>query len=98
MQSKRARVLYIDEDVENGFVLDTLLRLVDYEPVTVNFASDALQMARNEPFDLFVFSRRFPVDAGIYLCRKFQEIAPKTPVLFLPENAVDFNLQGAAHN
>jgi DNA-binding NtrC family response regulator len=98
MRSKRARVLYIDEDVESAFVLDTLLRLAEYEPVTVSFASEALQMAQNEPFDLFVFGKQFPVDAGVYLSHKFREIAPEIPVIFLPENAHGFNLQGVMHN
>jgi DNA-binding response OmpR family regulator len=83
MKTDRQRVLYLDEDAENSFRLDTLLKLSHYDPVTVNFASDALQLARNERFDLFIFSRSFPVDAGAYISRRLREIAPETPILFL---------------
>src|SRR5829696_3591320 len=98
MQAKKERVLYIDEDVESGFVFDTLLRLADYDTVTVNVGTDALQRARSEPFDLFVFSKEFPVDSGVYLYRKLRELAPQTPVLFLPKMAEAFNLQGYVFN
>jgi DNA-binding NtrC family response regulator len=87
MQTERCRVLYLDEDAENSFKLDTLLKLSACDPVTVNFASDALRLAENERFDLFIFSRRFPTGARLYLSRKLQEIAPQTPVLFLSEIA-----------
>jgi DNA-binding response OmpR family regulator len=87
MQTERRRVLYMDEDVENSFRLDTLLKLSAYDPVTVNFASDALRLAESEQFDLFIFSRRFPTGARLYLSRKLREIAPQTPVLFLSETA-----------
>lgn len=93
MQSKRARVLYLDDDIESGFRLDTLLKLSHYDPVTVNFVSDALRLAESEPFDLFIFSRQFPVDAGLYLSRKLQEIAPATPVLFLSANGASLDLR-----
>ncbi len=95
MQTERPRVLYLDEDAENSFRLDTLLKLSHYDPVTVNFASDAIQLAESERFDLFIFGKDFPVDAGRYLCRKFQELAPQTPVLFLSKPDVSFNLKGA---
>jgi DNA-binding response OmpR family regulator len=95
MQTERQRVLYLDEDAEQSFRLDTLLKLLHYDPVTVNFCGDALQLARDERFDLFIFSHRFPVDAGAHLRRKLQEIAPKTPVLFLSETGASLNLSAA---
>lgn len=85
MQTEKRRVLYLDEDTENSFRLDTLLKLSHFEPVTVNFASDALRLAQTESFDLFIFSRRFPLGAGAYLSRRLHQIAPETPVLFLSE-------------
>lgn len=99
MQTERQRVLYLDEDTENSFRIDTMLKLLHYEPVTVNFASDAIQLARNYHFDLFIFGERFPVDAGLYLSRKFHEIAPQTPVLFLCEGTEELlNRQEAFSN
>jgi DNA-binding response OmpR family regulator len=60
-----------------------LLRLVSDEPVATNYASDALQLAQTDDFDLYILSRRFPVDSGESLCRKLHAIAPRTPIIFL---------------
>lgn len=92
MQSKKQRVLYVDDDAENSFILESLLRHASYEAVTVNYASDALQFARGESFDLFVLSKRFPIGSGVYLCHKLHEIAPQTPILFLSNEADGFDL------
>jgi DNA-binding response OmpR family regulator len=86
MAQTKPRILYVDEDAEDGFTLTTLLRLASYEPVTTNYASDALQLARSADFDLYVLGRRFPADSGEYLCRKLRQIAPRTPVIFLPDD------------
>lgn len=83
MQSTKPRILYVDEDAEQSFVLDSLLRHADYDPVTANFVSDALQFARCSDFDLYLLSKRFPLGSGAYLCQKLNEIAPRTPIVFL---------------
>jgi DNA-binding response OmpR family regulator len=93
MRAKTRRILYVDDDAENSFILETLLRISGYEPVTTNFASDALQLAQSESFDLFILSKRFPIGSGVYLCHKLHEIAPQTSILFLSEDA-----DGLFHN
>ena len=86
MPQTKPRILYVDENAEDGFTLTTLLRLASYEPVATNYASDALQLARTDDFDLYILSRRFPVDSGAYLCQRLHEIAPKTPIVFLSDD------------
>lgn len=85
MQQTKPRILYLDENAEDSFTLTTLLKLANYEPTTTNFACDALQIAQSDDFDLYILSRRFPVDSGAYLCQRLHEIAPQTPIIFLSE-------------
>lgn len=91
MEIKNRRILYVDTDAENSFILETLLRAASYEPVTVNFASDALPLAQGESFDLFILSKRLPIGSGVYLCQRLHEIAPRTPIIFLSDDADGFN-------
>lgn len=95
MQPTKPRILYLDEDAEDSFTLATLLKLANYEPTTTNFASDALQIARSDDFDLYILSRRFPVDSGAYLCQRLHEIAPQTPIIFLSEESGASARQGS---
>lgn len=81
----KPRILYVDEEAGDSFLLTTLLRFAEYEPVTVNYASDAIQVALSEEFDLYLLSKRFPVGPGEYLCQRLHEIAPQTPIVFLSD-------------
>ena len=89
MQATKRRILYLDEDVERSFILATRLRSENYDPVTTQFASDALELARSEPFDLYVLSRRFPLESGAYLCQKLFELTPDTPLIFFTDSYND---------
>jgi DNA-binding response OmpR family regulator len=81
MQTTKRRILYVDEDGERSFIVATRLRSENYDPVTTPFASDALELARSESFDLYVLSRRFPLESGAYLCQKLFELTPDTPLI-----------------
>jgi DNA-binding response OmpR family regulator len=85
MTITKPRILYVDEDAGDSFTLATMLKLANYEPVTANYASDALQIAQCEEFDLYLLSRRFPIGSGEYLCQRLHEIAPQTPIIFLSD-------------
>jgi DNA-binding response OmpR family regulator len=87
MQATRRRILYLDEDEQRSFILTTRLRLENYDTVTTEFASDALELARSEPFDLYLLSKRFPVESGAYLCQKLSELTPETPIIFFTNSS-----------
>lgn len=86
MPLTKPRILYIDEDAENSFTISTLLRLGNFDPVTVNFACDALQFAQTAEFDLYLLARRIPVGQGRFLCEQLHEMSPQTPIVFLTED------------
>ena len=87
MQPAKPCILYLDLDAEDSFTISTLLMMENYEPITTNFASEALQLAESGGFDLYILSRRFPVGAGMYLCQKLHEISPRTPMIFLSDES-----------
>ena len=87
MQTTNPRILYLDQNAEESYAMSGLLKLANYRTVTTNFASDALQFARCDVFDLYLL--RFPVDSGLYLCQKLHEIAPQTPIVFMSDATGD---------
>ena len=87
MQTAKGRILYVDEDEERGLVFANYLRIANYSVVTTEFASDALHLAQNERFDLYLLSRRFPIEAGAYLCQRLYSISPETPMIFFSDNS-----------
>lgn len=87
MQPAKPRILYLDLEAEDSFTISTLLEMANYEPITTNFASEALQLAECGGFDLYILSRRFPLNAGVYLCQKLHQISPRTPMIFLSDES-----------
>lgn len=82
MQPTQRRILCVDDDEDTCFMLTHLLGQENYEVKTVSVVSEALQLAQNESFNLYVLDEWFPTDAGLGLCRKIREFDPHTPIIF----------------
>jgi DNA-binding response OmpR family regulator len=89
MQPKKRRILCVDDDEETCFMLDKLLEQENYEVRTARSVSEALQIAQNESFNLYILDAWFPVEAGLLLCRRIREFDPHTPVIFYSGAAFD---------
>ena len=82
MQPTKRRILCVDDDEDTCFMLTHLLGQENYECKAVKTVSEALQLARNESFNLYILDEWFPKDAGLGLCRKLREFDPHTPIIF----------------
>jgi DNA-binding response OmpR family regulator len=95
MQPRRRRILCVDDDEETCFMLNKLLEQENYETMTAKSVSEALQIAQNESFNLYILDAWFPVEAGLGLCRKIREFDPHTPIIFYSGAAFDSDKQEA---
>ena len=82
MQPTKRRILCVDDDEDTCFMLTHLLGQENYQVRAVKSVSEALQLARNESFNLYILDEWFPKEAGLGLCRKIREFDPHTPVIF----------------
>jgi CheY-like chemotaxis protein len=82
MLDNRRRILCVDDNADNSFMLTVLLGLSSYDAVAVNSVEEALQLARRESFDLFILDKRFPDGTGFALCQAIRQLHPDTPVIF----------------
>ena len=97
MQPKKRRILCVDDDEDTCSMLVTLLGLENYEVRAVKTVSEALELARAEPFNLYVLDEWFPRDAGLVLCRKIREFDPHTPIIFYSGAAFDSDREEALY-
>src|SRR5919112_3311 len=89
MQPTQRRILCVDDDEDTCFMLTHLLGQENYKVATVKTVSEALQLAQNESFNLYIFDEWFPREAGLGLCRKVREFDPHTPIIFYSGAAFD---------
>jgi DNA-binding response OmpR family regulator len=72
-------------------MLKLLLVQEDYEVVTAVTMQEALQLAKNQEFDLYVFDKHLPDGSGLELCSKLIEYTPGVPCIFYTGDAYDIH-------
>jgi two-component system, OmpR family, response regulator VicR len=80
---KRARILYVEDDMTLSFVTRDNLELKGY---TVDFCEDgetALEMIRDKFYDLFILDVMLPKMDGFTLAGKIRDKDSDVPILFL---------------
>jgi DNA-binding response OmpR family regulator len=82
--SSTPRILYIDNNQENGELLSTLRRAENesYSVLTANTAGEVLELIASEPFDLLILEHQLPEMSGVELCRRIRQTDKRTPILF----------------
>jgi DNA-binding response OmpR family regulator len=82
MDTPRARILCTEDDPDTRDVVSLFLSLDGFEVVCANNAQQAIALARNEHFDLYLLDNWMPGLSGDELCRELREFDSTTPVLF----------------
>jgi DNA-binding NtrC family response regulator len=82
---RKKRILVVDDDERVLFVLhDTLIRLGSgYEIVTAQSGYEALDKAREVPFDLIITDLRMPGMDGVELTEAVRTLSPGTVVIWI---------------
>jgi len=95
------RILIVDDEKDMLVLLKRIItEETDHEAVTESDPSRALDLFREDPFDLVITDLKMPKMDGIQLLEKIREIDPNTSVVILTafatiENAVEAIRKGA---
>jgi CheY-like chemotaxis protein len=79
MAEKKCRILYVDDHDDSAEMLKLILADADYEVETARSMEQALQMAVQRPFDLYVLDKRLPDGSGIELVKQLNALTPAVP-------------------
>jgi DNA-binding response OmpR family regulator len=91
MPQAKCRILCIDDHEDTSEMLKLLLVQEDYEVVTAVTMQEALRLATNEEFDLYVFDKHLPDGSGLELCGKLTEVTPGVPCLIYSGDAYEIH-------
>jgi DNA-binding response OmpR family regulator len=87
MFTTKRRILCVDDNEDNSFMLTVLLGLSNYDAVAAGSVEEALRMARSERFDLYILDKRFPDGTGFALCQEIHRLQPGARVIFYSGDA-----------
>ncbi|MBC8028559.1 MAG: response regulator [Pyrinomonadaceae bacterium] len=91
MPQPKCRILCIDDHEDTSEMLKLLLVQEDYEVMTAVTMRDALQLAMEHEFDLYVFDKHLPDGSGIDLCSKLNDATPGVPCIVYSGDAYDIH-------
>jgi len=77
-------IIIVDDRLENRYMLESLLKGVDYKISTAKNGAEALSLARKYPPDLIITDILMPVMDGFTLCKEWRkdELLKKIPFIF----------------
>ena len=83
MPSKKPQILIVDDDLSLCDILVNLLSYEGYDTVVANEGKSALQILKNETFDLMLLDLKLPDTSGVDLLDKAVKLAPGIQVVMI---------------
>ena len=95
MSRAKCRILCVDDHEDTSEMLKLLLAHEDYEVVTAVSMERAIELAKNEKFDLYVLDKRLPDGSGLELCKMLGASTPGVPCMFYTGDAYEVHRREA---
>ena len=95
MPSPKGRILYCEDDLDSRELIRFLFSCNGYEIVCAADGVEALRLAQNDKFDLFLLDNWMPSMAGLELTQHIRTFNQTTPILFYSGAAYDADMKAA---
>ena len=91
MHPAKCSVLFIDDHEDTAEMLKLLLSQEQYDVTTAVSFKEALELATQQQFDLYVLDKHLPDGSGLELCQRLNAITPGIPCIFYSGDAYDIH-------
>src|SRR5947207_2711663 len=91
MTTSKCRILCIDDHHDSAEMLRLLLAEEETEVVIATSMTEALELIRDQKFDLYVLDRRLPDGSGMELCTVLNSVTPDVPCIFYTGDAYEIH-------
>lgn len=81
--TNKMRILLVDDEAELTAPLSHILSCENYEVDVADNGKDAIELALNRKYDLYILDWMLPQYSGIEICQQMRSRGFTTPVLFL---------------
>ena len=95
MAKERCRILYVDDHDDSAEMLKLVLADEDYDVDSARNMEEALQMAAERTFDLYVLDKRLPDGSGLELLKRLNALTPDVPCVIYTGDAYELHQREA---
>jgi CheY-like chemotaxis protein len=88
-ENNKLQILHVDDDPDIRLLMAGSLSDFGYTVVTAGTVAEALQLAKEISFNLFILDVRLPDGTGIELCQQLRKLQPRAPVVYYSAYADD---------
>jgi CheY-like chemotaxis protein len=78
----KARILHVDDHQDARLMMAALLQDRGYGVLTAGSVGEALELAREIAFDLYILDIRLPDGTGVELAKELRGMNPGIPILY----------------
>ena len=93
--STKLRVLYSEDDPDSRDVMSLLLAHEGFDPVCPSSSQEALKLAKQGNFDIYLLDTWTPDISGLDVCRRIREFDSQTPIIFYSAAAFQADIDAA---
>ena len=83
------RLLWVDDEIDLLKAHIIFLKNKDYEVTTCSNGTDALDICREQPFDLILLDENMPGLSGLETLARIKDIQPNVPVVMVTKNETE---------
>ena len=98
MDTFLSHVLYIEDHQDTRELVTFGLAQSNCRVTTTSSSDDALRLAREQKFDLYILDSWLADGTGIELCKRLREFDRGTPIMFFSAAAYETDKQAAMDN
>lgn len=98
MEILRSHILFIDDHEDTQELVTLVLAESNHRVTTTSSSKDALKLAREQRFDLYILDSWLADGTGIELCQRLREFDRGTPIMFFSGAAFETDKQAALDN
>lgn len=85
----QGRLLWVDDEIDLLKAHIIFLKNKDYEVTTCSNGTDALDICREQPFDLILLDENMPGLSGLETLARIKDIQPNVPVVMVTKNETE---------
>lgn len=91
----QSHILYIEDHDDTRELVTLILANSNYRVTTAASSKEALKLAREKQFDLYILDSWLPDGSGVELCKQIREFDRRTPIMFISAAAYETDKQAA---